>query len=163
MGTVAYQPYIDKAIEERNNRIVKEVIIEDYNNVSGDEILSTCSKIDNGKGERYNSCVDQMDGTEKSGYSASITQSYWKAVSKGYSGTIAQFAKKKDTISKGLGLAVSAGTFLSGLASSKSNQGVDYKATPEETKKMSSKNKIIIASSVVLALGIVGIIVYKNR
>jgi hypothetical protein len=163
MGTVAYQPYIDKAIEERNNRIVKEVIIEDYNNVSGEEIMTICGKIDNGKGERYDSCVDQLDGSEKSGYSESVTKGYWKAVAKGYSGTIEQFSKKKDTISKALGYAVTAGGILSGLASSKSNQGGSYAPVPEETTDNSRRNKIIIISSVVLALGIIGVIVYKNR
>lgn len=168
MGAVAYQQYIQKAEDERNNKIVKDIIIESQhsNFISSDTIDSICKKVDGGKGDRADMCYDQLDGTRKSGQSESVTQSYWKAVGKGYKGTIEQFAKKKDAISKGLGLAMSSAGALTGLLSSKSNQGTDYKQPDpvDDTRKPISKTaKIVIASSVALAIGIVAFIAFRKK
>jgi len=166
MGTIAYQPYIEQYITDRNEDIIKDIVIEESkSNASGstgDEILSICAKV--GKGDVYEKCVDQLDGTRKSGFDASITKSYWKAVGRGFVGTIEEFAKRKETISKGLGIATTLGGVLLGLATSKSNQGTDYKDEPfvAQKKRLTKTTKIVLISSVALAVGILSFIAYKK-
>jgi hypothetical protein len=142
---------------KRNDEIIKMVLIEDYSNLSGDQIDTICSKIP--KGNKQDSCYDQLDGTKSSGKSDSVTSSYWKAVSKGYEGTIDEFSKRKDTLSKILGIGVEAGGFLSGLIGSNNTD-----ATTEITQQGLSRGaKIGIAFGVVSVLGVIGYLIYKNN
>ncbi len=158
-------PYlISEEQDRKNNEIVRQVLIEEakYNNASGsitsgEVIVSICKKVDPAQKGKFDTCVDQMDGTEKTAYDNATTQKYWKAVSKGYKGTIAEYAKKQETISKGLGLAVKAGGFASGLFTKTSNQ--DMANTPVVTPNTSapkpniSLKTILFVSAGVIAIG----------
>jgi len=158
MGSVIYTPMMIVAQDEE---IIKQVIEEEQNsNVSGDDIKAICSKV---SGKAKEDCYGRLEGTDKTSYSEKDLIAYYKAVGKGYTKSIDEFLKKKDTLSKLLGYGVSAAGLLSGLASSKSNQGTDY-STPEEDKKglsMGAKWGIGIGS--VAIIGTVLYLVLKDK
>jgi hypothetical protein len=141
--------------ESNSNAIGDPASGIDKHLLSSSEVKKICSKISGAKGE---TCYAQLEGTEKTKYTEEQLFSYWKSVSKGYKKTIDEFFKRKDTLSKILGLATSVGSGLSGLITPVSNQGTDYAKTPittspeEEKKTMSKTSKIMLASTVALAL-----------
>jgi hypothetical protein len=161
MGSVLYTPaLVQQADELRDDAIIKEVVLEDANsNMSGDDIKTICVKLTGGKKE---TCYAQLEGSEKTEYTEKQLSGYWKAVGKGYTKTIADFVKKQDTISKLLGYGTTIGTALSGLATSKSNQGTDYSETTEE-KKLSKNAKIGIAVGSVVVLGTIAYFIFRNK
>jgi hypothetical protein len=125
--------------------------MEGFNNLTGSQIDTLCSKI--AKGGKQDSCYDQLDGTRNSGYDETITLNYWKAVSKGYAGTIKEFAKKQEKISSGIDTLTTGAGFLSGLFSSSSNQGSDYKTDVVEDKKgLSTGAKVGIGAGVAVLI-----------
>lgn len=147
--------------DNRNDEIIKSVLIEDYSNLSGEQIDTLCSKI--AKGNKQDSCYDQLDGTRPSGKSASVTSSYWRAVSKGYDGTIDEFSKRKDTMSKILGVGVEAGGFLSGLIGNRTPSQETTTTTDTTRQGLSIGAKIGIAFGVVSVLGVIGYLIYKRN
>jgi hypothetical protein len=152
--------------KSKNDKIVEDVIIEELtSNMSGTDIDGICKKVDGGKGDRSDKCYDELDGTRKSGYSTSITEGYWKAVSKGYTGSIKDFSDKKDKLKDTLSTALTVGGGLAGLFTSKSNQGTDYKevAPIDEPKRISKTAKWVVGGSVVLALGIISFIIFRKK
>lgn len=161
MGTVLYTPaLVQQADELRDEEIIKEIIEEEANsNISGDDIKKICINL---KGLKKESCYAQLEGTEKTDYSESQLAGYWKAVSKGYTKPITEFVKKKETISKLFGYAISAGTALSGLTTGASNQGDDYSSTPED-KKMSTGAKIGITVGIVAVLGTISYFIFRKK
>jgi len=159
MGSIYFQPYIDRAIENSNDKIVKEILIdesqEQLSNITGDEIETICTKISNS--DISDNCRDQLDGTKKSGQSEDNTISYWKAVSKGYEGTISEFIAKKSFWAKTLNLVkVGAGLGI-GLLSRDSNQGNAPANTSNERRRLSVSSRFWIAFGVV---GLVGVGVF---
>lgn len=161
MGTVLYTPaLVEQADELRDEAIIKEVIMESANsNMAGDDIKKICIKLTGAKKE---TCYAQLEGSEKTEYSEKQLTGYWKAVGKGYTKTIADFVKKQDTLSKLLGYGTTIGTALSGLASSSSNQGTDYGATPED-KKLSKNAKIGIAVGSIVVLGTIAYFIFRKK
>lgn len=161
MGTVLYTPaLVEQADELRDDAIIKEVIEEEINsNMSGDDIKKICVNL---TGNNKLSCYDQLEGVEKTDYTEIQLAGYWKAVGKGYKKSIAEFVKKKNTLSKLLGYAVSAGTALTGLTTSSSNQGGDYGATPED-KKLSKNAKIGVAVGSVVVLGAIAYFIFRKK
>lgn len=159
MGSVIYTPMMVVAQDEE---IIKQVIEEEQNsNMSGDDIKAICSKI--GDSKTKESCYNRLEGDEKTSYSEKDLIAYYKAVGKGYTKSIDEFLKKKDTLSKLLGYGVSAAGLLSGLASSKSNQGTDY-STPEEDKKgLSTGAKWGIGIGSVAVIGTILYFVFKGK
>lgn len=159
MGSVIYTPMMIVAQDEE---IIKQVIEEEQNsNMSGDDIKAICSKVSNGNMKE--DCYGRLEGTDKTSYTEAQLISYYKAVGKGYTKSIDEFLKKKDTLSKALGYAVSVGGLLSGLASSKSNQGTDY-STPEEDKTgLSTGAKWGIGIGSVAIIGTVLYFVFKGK
>lgn len=136
-------------ITKRNDEIIKSVIREEFSNVTGEQIDTICSKI--AKGNKQDSCYDQLDGSRPSGKSDSVTLSYWKAVSKGYEGTITEFEKRKTFLSSALDYGVKAGGFLSGLVGGNSSSSV----VTTEKQGLSTGAKIGIGVGVVAVLGTV--------
>jgi hypothetical protein len=161
MGSVLYTPaLVEQADELRNDAIIREVVIEDANsNMSGDDIKKICVKLTDSKKE---TCYAQLEGSEKTDYSEKQLSGYWKAVGNGYTKTIADFVKKQDTISKLLGYGTTIGTALSGLATKKSNQGVDYGSSPED-EKLSKNAKIGIAVGSVVVLGAIAYFIFRKK
>lgn len=159
MGSVIYTPMMIVAQEEE---IIKQIIEEEKNsNMSGDDVKAICSKI--GDSKTKESCYNRLEGDEKTSYSEKDLIAYYKAVGKGYTKSIDEFLKKKDTVSKALGYAVSVGGLLSGLASSKSNQGTDYKDIPEDKKGLSTGAKWGIGIGSVAIIGTVLYFVFKGK
>jgi hypothetical protein len=161
MGTVLYTPaLVQQADELRDEAIIKQIIEEEANsNMSGDDIKKICVSL---TGKQKLSCYDQLEGTEKTDYTEKQLAAYWKAVGGGYKKTIAEFVKKKDTLSKLLGYGTAIGTALSGLASSSSNQGTDYDVTPED-KKLTKGAKIGIAVGSVAVLGTIAYFIFRKK
>jgi len=146
-------------ITKRNDEIIKAVIREEFSNATGEQIDTICSKV--AKGNKQDSCYDQLDGSRPSGKSDSVTLSYWKAVSKGYEGTITEFEKRKTFLSSALDFGVKAGGFLSGLAGGSSSS--DVNTTTDSSKKLSTGAKIGIGVGVVAVLGTVIYLVSKRK
>ena len=161
MGSVLYTPaLVQQADELRDEAIIKEIIAEESNsNMSGDDIKKICINL---TGKNKLSCYDQLEGTEKTEYTEKQLSGYWKAVGKGYTKSISEFVKKKDNISKLLGYGTAIGTALSGLATSKSNQGTDYSEIPED-KKLSKNAKIGIAVGSVVVLGAIAYFIFRKK
>jgi hypothetical protein len=161
MGTVLYTPaLVEQADELRDEAIIKQIIIDEANsNMSGDDIKKICVNL---FGKQKLSCYDQLEGTEKTDYTEEQLASYWKAVGGGYTKTIAEFIKKKDTLSKLLGYGTALGTALSGLATTSSNQGTDY-SQPSEDKKLSKNAKIGITVGSVVVLGAIAYFIFRNK
>lgn len=161
MGSVLYTPaLVQQADELRDEAIIKEIIAEESNsNMSGDDIKKICINL---TGKNKLSCYDQLEGTEKTEYTEKQLSGYWKAVGKGYTKPISEFVKKKDNISKLLGYGTAIGTALSGLATSKSNQGTDYSEIPED-KKLSKNAKIGIAVGSVVVLGAIAYFIFRKK
>jgi hypothetical protein len=161
MGSVLYTPaLVQQADELRDEAIIKEIIAEESNsNMSGDDVKKICINL---TGKNKLSCYDQLEGTEKTEYTEKQLSGYWKAVGKGYTKSIAEFVKKKDNISKLLGYGTAIGTALSGLATSKSNQGTDYSEIPED-KKLSKNAKIGIAVGSVVVLGTIAYFIFRKK
>lgn len=153
MGANAY--LLEKALKDKKNDdiIVSLLKEESYNNISGvtaDQIESVCSKV---KGSKNSDCYDQLDGTRKSGKSDSITLKYWKAVSNGYEGTINDFEKRQNTLSKVLGYGLDTASVLSGLIKP-TGSALSTQDTTAQTQGMSNGAKIGIAIGVVAILGV---------
>lgn len=161
MGTVLYTPaLVDLADEEKEDAIVKAVIIEEAtSNMSGDDIKKICIKLTGAKKE---TCYAQLEGTEKTDYTEKQLSGYWKAVGKGYTKSIEEFVKKQDTLSKLLGYGTTAVSTLSGLATTKSNQGDDYSLT-ENKGKLTKKAKIGIAIGSVVVLGTIAFFIFRKK
>lgn len=161
MGTVLYTPaLVEQADELRDDAIIKQIIMDESNsNMSGDDIKKICVNL---TGKQKLSCYDQLEGTEKTDYTEQQLASYWKAVGGGYKKSIADFIKKKDTLSKLFGYGTAIGTALSGLATSSSNQGTDYDATPED-KKLSRNAKIGITLGSVVVLGTIAYFIFRKK
>jgi hypothetical protein len=161
MGSVIYTPaLVEQADELRDEAIIKQIIEEEANsNMSGDDIKKICTNL---TGKNKLSCYDQLEGTEKTDYTEKQLASYWKAVGRGYTKSIAEFVKKQDTISKLLGYGTTLGAALSGLVTTKSNQGTDYSETPED-KKLSRGAKIGIAIGSVAILGTIAYFIFRKK
>lgn len=161
MGTVLYTPaLVEQADELKEEAIIKEIIMEDANsNMSGDDIKKICIKLTGAKKE---TCYAQLEGSEKTEYTEKQLAGYWKAVGKGYTKTIAEFVKKQDTLSKLLGYGTTIGSALSGLITTKSNQGDDYSEIPED-KKLSRNAKIGIAVGSVAILGTIAYFIFRKK
>lgn len=159
MGSIPYLYVVDSAKEQQavNDEVIKEVCFtEDFGNIEGDDIRKICDSL----GTKAQDCTDQLDGTESTGYSLDFNTKYWKAVKKGYKGTIKEFDARQQKIGKGLGYATTAGGFVAGLFSKKSNQGdsVSYDTkTVEDTKPKMSIGSILGLSVGVIALIGVGL------
>jgi hypothetical protein len=159
MGSVIYTPMMEVAQEEE---IIKQIIEDEQNsNMSGDDVKAICSKIGNTKTKE--DCYGRLQGDDKTSYSEKDLIAYYKAVGKGYTKSIDEFLKKKDTISKALGYGVSALGLLSGLASSKSNQGTDYSTPIEDSKGLSTGAKWGIGIGSVAIIGTVLYFVFKGK
>lgn len=159
MGTVLYTPaLVEQADELRDEAIIKEIIEEEAtSNMSGNDIKSICSKI---QGSKKETCYAQLEGSDKTDYTEKELASYWKAVSKGYTKSIADFVKRKDTVSKLLGYGTSIGTALTGLVTDTSNQDV----LEDETSSRLSKNaRIGIAVGSVVVLGTIAYFIFKQK
>jgi hypothetical protein len=161
MGSIPYLYVVDEAktLQAKNDEIIKEVCFtEDFANFDSTDV----SKICDGLGTRSGDCEDQLvDHPESTGYDLDFNIKYWKAVKKGYKGTIKEFDARQQKVGKGLGYATTAGTFLAGLLSKKSNQGesVSYgKTTLEDTKPKMSIGSIIGLS--VGAMALIGVGLY---
>jgi hypothetical protein len=155
MGSIPYLYVVDEAktLQAKNDEIIKEVCFtEDYANFDSSDI----SKICDGLGTKSGDCTDQLDGTESTGYDLDFNIKYWKAVKKGYKGTIKEFDDRQQKVGKAFGYATTAGTFLAGLLSKKSNQGesVSYDKTTEED----IKPKMSIGSILGLSVGVIALI-----
>jgi hypothetical protein len=161
MGTVLYTPALVKQADElKDEAIIKQIIMDEANsNMSGSDIKKICINL---TGAQKLSCYDQLEGTEKTDYTEEQLASYWKAVGGGYKKSIADFIKKKDTLSKLLGYGTALGTALSGLATTTSNQGTDYGTTPEP-KKISKNAKIGIAVGSVVVLGTIAYFIFRRK
>ena len=155
MSANAYLGYLEEISnkDRKNDEIIKSILEdEQYNNISGitaDEIENVCGKISGGKGD---DCRDQLDGTRKSGKSDSLTLKYWKAVSKGYKGTIDEFEKRQNTLSKFLGYGLDTASVLSGLVKPHSSTSVSPDVT--QSQGMSTGAKVGIAIGVLAVLGV---------
>lgn len=162
MGTVLYTPaLVEQADELRDEAIIKEIIMEEANsNMSGDDIGKICQKL---KGWTKESCYAQLEGTEKTDYSESQLAGYWKAVGNGYTKSIAEFVKKKENISKILGIATSIGSGLSGLITPVSNQGTDYSLEEDESKTLSRGAKVGIAVGSVVVLSTIAYFIFRKK
>jgi hypothetical protein len=162
MGTVLYTPaLVEQADELRDEAIIKEIIMEEANsNMSGNDIGKICQKL---KGWTKESCYAQLEGTEKTDYSESQLAGYWKAVGNGYTKPIAEFVKKKENISKLLGIATSIGSGLSGLITPVSNQGTDYSLEEDEPKTLSTGAKIGIAVGSVVILSTIAYFIFRKK
>jgi hypothetical protein len=146
-------------ITKRNDEIIKSVIREEFSNLTGEQIDTLCSKI--AKGNKQDSCYDQLDGSRPSGKSDSVTLSYWKAVSKGYEGTITEFEKRKTFLNSALDYGVKASGFLSGLVGSNSSSSSSVLTTEEQGLGMGAK--IGIGVGVVAVLGTVIYLVVRKK
>lgn len=175
MGTVLYTPaLVEQADELRDEAIIKEAIMEESNsNAIGDpasgidkhllapaEVKKICSKIIGAKGE---TCYAQLEGTEKTKYTEKELFSYWKSVSKGYKKTIDEFFKRKDTLSKILGLATSVGSGLSGLITPVSNQGTDYSLPETEPRTLSTGAKVGISVGILAVLSTIAYLIFRRK
>lgn len=155
MGSIPYLYVVDSAKEQQaiNDEVIKEVCFtEDFGNIEGDDIRKICD----GLGTKSQDCTDQLDGTESTGYDLDFNIKYWRAVKKGYKGTIKEFDARQQKIGKGLGYATTAGGFVAGLFSKKSNQGdsVSY-----DTKTVdNTKPKMSIGSILGLSVGVMAVI-----
>jgi hypothetical protein len=159
MGSVIYTPMMIVAQDEE---IIKQIIEEEQNsNMSGDDVKAICSKI--GTTKIKEDCYGRLEGTEKTSYSEKDLIAYYKAVGKGYDKSIDEFLKKKDTLSKLLGYGVSAAGVLSGLASSKSNQGTDYSVPEDDKTGLSKGAKWGIGIGSVAIIGTVLYFVFKGK
>ena len=161
MGTVLYTPALVRQADElKDEAIIKQIIMDEANsNMSGDDIKKICINL---SGKQKLSCYDQLEGTEKTDYTEAQLVGYWKAVAGGYTKSIAEFVKKKDTLSKLFGYGTAIGTALSGLATSSSNQGTDYGTTPEP-KKLSRNAKIGITVGSVVVLGTIAYFIFREK
>lgn len=153
MGSIPYLYVVDSANEQQdiNDEVIKEVCFtEDFGNIEGDDIRKICD----GLGTRSGDCTDQLDGSEATGYNEAFNIKYWRAVKKGYKGTIKEFDARQQKIGKGLGYATTAGGFVAGLFSKKSNQGDSY-----DTKTVdNTKPKMSIGSILGLSVGVMAVI-----
>jgi hypothetical protein len=161
MGTVLYTPALVKQADElKDEAIIKQIIMDESNsNMSGSDIKKICVNL---TGSQKLSCYDQLEGSEKTDYTEEQLASYWKAVGGGYKKSIADFIKKKDTLSKLLGYGTALGTALSGLATTSSNQGTNYGTTPEP-KKLSRNAKIGITVGSVVVLGTIAYFILRRK
>ena len=162
MGTVLYTPaLVEQADELRDEAIIKEIIMEEANsNMSGNDIGKICQKL---KGWTKESCYAQLEGTEKTDYTESQLVGYWKAVGNGYTKPITEFVKKKETISKILGVAASIGSGLSGLITPNSNQGTDYSLEETKDEPLSKGAKIGIAIGSVVILSTIAYFIFRKK
>ena len=129
-----------------NDEIIKSVLIDDnYSRMTGEQIDNICSKVQ--KGDKQDSCYDQLDGTRSSGKSKSVTDGYWKAVSKGYKGTISEFEKRKNSLSKLFGLGLDTLNVFSGLGRNPSE---------EETVSTPTPQGMSVGAKIGVGLGIAG-------
>jgi hypothetical protein len=159
MGSIPYLYLVDEAktLQAQNDEIIKEVCFtEDFGNIEGDDIRKICD----GLGAKAGDCTDQLDGSENTGYSLDFNIKYWKAVKKGYKGTMKEFDERQKKLAKGLGVATTGAGFVAGLFSKESNQGdsVNYGTkTTEDTKPKMSIGSILGLSVGVMALIGVGL------
>ena len=159
MGSVIYTPMMVVAQDEE---IIRQIIEEEQNsNVSGDDIKAICSKISNGNVKE--DCYGRLEGKDKTSYTEGQLISYYKAVGRGYTKSIDEFLKKKNTITKALGYGFSALGIFSGLASSESNQGTDYSIPEEDKKGLSTGAKWGIGIGSVAVIGTILYFVFKGK
>lgn len=170
MGTVNYQAILADQRKITDGKIIQEMVAEEsFSSVTGpevDEIMTICNKVP--KGAKQDSCFDQLDQTRSSGFDMKTTMDYWKAVGKGYSGSIKDFSDKKNKYKKALALGQSAASALSGLVVKDSNQDVKspglFSSEPTSSpKRFSAMQK---AGIIALSLSVIGIATYfivKNR
>lgn len=155
MGSIPYLYVVDSAKEQQaiNDEVIKEVCFtEDFGNIEGDDIRKICDSL----GTKSQDCTDQLDGTESTGYDLDFNIKYWKAVKKGYKGTIKEFDARQQKIGKGLGYATTAGGFVAGLFSKESNQGA---SVSYDTKTVdNTKPKMSIGSILGLSVGVIALI-----
>ena len=163
MGSIAYVGLVDEARSYENDKIVKEILEENhFNNFTNDDALSVCKKVDKGTGERYKNCLKTLKGTDDKDI-----YSYWKAVGRGFKGTLADFKGRKAKLSKVGSLLKSGASLGMGLLSKTSNQGdsVDYSQNTDiNTPKTLSKGaKIGIAFGVVAVLSGIAFLIFKKH
>jgi hypothetical protein len=148
-------------INIKNDEIIKSVIREDFSNITGEQIDTVCSKISNGN--KQDSCYDQLDGTRPNGKSESLNLRYWKAVSKGYEGTIEEYEQRESFWTSAIDMGSKAGSFLGGLFNqtkpSESNSDTD--TTTPEKEPMSLGVKIGIGAGVLALIG--GVIYFIKK
>jgi len=141
---------LSKDRQKKNDAIITEICHEEqYNNVTGSDIEKICS----GLGNRADDCRDQLDGSEKTGFSDSINLGYWKAVKRGYKGTITEYSKRKQAIDKSLGYATSGIGVIAGLFSKVSNQGdavVPSATTEPKSPKIGNILGIALGGAVII-------------
>lgn len=151
---------LSKEQQKKNDAIITEICHEEqYANMSGSDIEKVCS----GLGNRADDCRDQLDGTAKSGFSTSVTTGYWRAVKRGYKGTIADYSKRKDAIDKSLGYTSTAIGIVSGLFSKGSNQGnVNVPSATTEPKAPTLGNILAIALGGIVVIGAIFFVLVKD-
>lgn len=148
----------------KNDEIIKSVIREDYSNLTGEQIDKVCSKISDSN--KQDSCYDQLDGTRSSGKSDSLTSRYWKAVSKGYEGTIEEYEQRESFWTSAIDTSSKVGSFLGGLLTQTkpSDEKVEVGTTNKEDeakKPMSLGVKIGIGLGVLALAG--GVIYFIKK
>lgn len=151
---------LSKEQQKKNDAIITEISHEEqYDNMSGSDIEKICS----GLGNRADDCRDQLDGSQKSGYSTSVTTGYWKAVKRGYKGTISDYNKRKEAIDKSLGYTTTALGVVSGLFSKKSNQGdANVPTATTEPKAPTLSNILGIALGGIVVIGAIFYVLVKD-
>jgi hypothetical protein len=153
MGSIPYLYLVNGtnvASTPNEDEIIKEVCFtEDFANFDSSDISKICDSL----GTKSQDCTDQLDGSEKTGYSLDFNIKYWRAVKKGYKGTMKEFDERQKKLAKGLGVATTGAGFVAGLFSKESNQGDVYGTTPEDTK-----SKMSIGSILGLSVGVIALI-----
>lgn len=165
MGANAYVVEMIELQKKKNDDIIKEILKEEgYNNISGvtaDEIDNICKLVS--KGNKQDSCYDQLDGTRDSGKSDSITLKYWKAVSKGYKGTIDEFEKRQGFLSNLLGYGLDTANVFTGLIKPKTGSSTTPNTTQQDVKQgLSTGAKVGIGLGIVALIGTVIYFVRKK-
>ncbi len=128
---------------------------ENYLNATGEEIYNICSKISDD--DKQDSCYDQLDGTRSSGKSDSVTSRYWKAVSKGYKGTIDEFKEERESFwTSAIDTSSKVGSFLGGLLTQTkpSDDKVEVGTTNKEDK---AKKPMSLGVKIGIGLGVLAL------
>ena len=147
--------------QKKNDDIIIEVLKEEgFSNIqgiTGDDVEGICGKL---SGNTEDNCRDQLDGTRDSGKSDSVTLKYWKAVSKGYEGTIDDFEKRQNLLSNVLSYGLDTANVLTGLVKPKggTSQG---RIVESDSKGFSTGAKVGVAIGVVALVG--GLVYFMTK
>lgn len=161
MGSTVTMAVLEMKRQELNDKIVADICKEEsegYSNmVSDTDAHKICDKLGDNKTRCLNNLLYDTDLEDKWG--SDLLKSYWKAVGKGFKGTIAEYKAKKDKQAKAVKYGVASASLLAGLFSSKSNQGTDYKEVTEDKKDSKMSTGTILGISVG-AIAIIGTILF---